>query len=90
MSNSEEPVIVIYMEGGLIQCIESTTLGMKALVVDYDTEGIEEEEIVKLDGDDATVALCPIDVVNPEHVQAVVNIYDKHEREVKNGSQQLP
>jgi hypothetical protein len=42
------PRIVAYMDGGIIQGFSSDTPDTELLVVDADTEGATEEELIKL------------------------------------------
>jgi hypothetical protein len=88
MSNSEEPVIVIHMEGGIIQQINATS-PIKILVADYDIDGIEESRIVSINGEGATLNLWESDQT-PDYVEFVCNVFEEREKETTDGSQQLP
>jgi hypothetical protein len=49
------PAAVVTMEGGLIQNIDSNML-MDILVVDFDTDGVDEVDLLKINGDQCTAA----------------------------------
>lgn len=49
------PLVVITMEGGVIQDI-SVSLQTRIVIVDYDVEGVDKEDLVELAGSPAYVA----------------------------------
>ena len=66
------PRLVIHMEGGLIQDLEADQ-PLNILVVDRDTEGVDEDELMEITGEDAyasdrSVSKNEVDV---EHVDQV-------------------
>lgn len=56
----EPPIVAIILEGGLVQCIVSDRPGnlppMNIMVLDYDTEGADEEELLQVPRMDGSVA----------------------------------
>jgi hypothetical protein len=61
--------IVIVLEGGVVQNV-LTDEPTEVTVVDYDTEGAEENEITKVLGNDAVVAVWDAEV-NPEEIERI-------------------
>jgi hypothetical protein len=59
------PKIIITMEGGVIQGIESNT-SAKVLIVDFDTDGLNPEQLTKnlYDKDDVYPTLLNPDVIS--------------------------
>lgn len=56
----EPPTIAIILEGGLVQCVVSDHPGnippMNVMVLDYDTEGADEEELLRVLQKDGSVS----------------------------------
>ena len=56
----EPPTVAIILEGGLVQCIVSDRPGnippMNVIVLDYDTEGADEEELLQVPQKDGSVS----------------------------------
>lgn len=64
------PRVVITMEGGLIQHIMADVEGVEVLVMDFDTEGGDDERIHQFEGNDVYVFGGPDDV-DPERTQEI-------------------
>jgi hypothetical protein len=56
----EPPTVAVILEGGLVQCIVSNYPGnlppMNVMVLDYDTEGADEEELLQVPQKDGSVS----------------------------------
>ena len=56
----EPPAVAIILEGGLVQCIVSDRPGgiqsMNVMVLDYDTEGADEDELLQVPQKDGSVS----------------------------------
>ena len=70
------PRIVITLEGGLVQTVMSDTESMEALVVDYDTDDADEDELfINPDGDKAYGHKEEVAVM-PDRVEAFFMSYE--------------
>ena len=63
MTNQAKPRIVIYVEGGVVQCVLSDTAGVEAMIVDYDNE--------KAGDDPACRSFEPVNV-HPEYIDNTI------------------
>jgi hypothetical protein len=59
--------VVITMEGGLIQHVMADTEGIQVMVLDYDTEGGNDDRIKEFEGNPVYV-FKGVDNVDPERV----------------------
>ncbi len=62
--------VVITMDGGLVQHIMADQEGIKVMVLDYDTEGGDNERIKEFEGD-AVYVFQGVDDVDPERVNEI-------------------
>jgi len=62
--------VVITMEGGLIQLIMSDQEGIEVMVLDFDTEGGDNERIKEFEGDPVYV-FQGVDDVDPDRVDEI-------------------
>ena len=62
--------VVITMEGGLIQHIMSDQEGIEVMVLDFDTEGGDNERIKEFEGDPVYV-FQGVDDVDPDRVDEI-------------------
>jgi soluble P-type ATPase len=76
--------LVLLMEGGIVQQIitdqELEGLNLKVLIADFDTEGMEEEELSLVDGDEAYVYKEDI-FENKEFTKDVLKALEKKREE---------
>ncbi len=53
-------MIAIVMEGGLVQCVVTNNPKLKGkfdiITIDYDTEGVDEEDIINVPQDDGSTS----------------------------------
>lgn len=73
----EQQTVLVYMEGGLISAVEAQT-DFDVLVIDYDTEGVEEDDIIDLYGDEASVSRRDV-FVGENHAEKVAAVLAKYE-----------
>jgi len=96
MPDSPRNRILINMEGGIIQGIISTEDDLEVLVIDYDTEGCDENEISKVpqniccssSSKSADAYVFDFEVCHePDEVNAYYRWYedDERKREEQNG-----
>jgi hypothetical protein len=64
--------LVIYLSGGLVDMVVSEE-PVEVVVVDADTEGVDETEITKIDGEDRTINGVDVEV-KPLHVQKIFDL----------------
>jgi hypothetical protein len=66
--------LLVHLEGGLVQCVLSEHEPCEVLIIDYDTEGADPDEISEIPQDDGTVAeaVARIDtvVVSAEFIES--------------------
>jgi hypothetical protein len=62
--------VVITMDGGLIQHIMADQQGIEVMVLDFDTEGGDEERIKEFEGNPVYV-FQGVDDVDPERVDEI-------------------
>ena len=62
--------VVITMEGGLIQHIMADQEGIEVMVLDFDTEGGDDERIKEFEGNPVYVSQG-VDDVDPERVDEI-------------------
>jgi hypothetical protein len=62
--------VVITMEGGLIQHIMADQEGIEVMVLDFDTEGGDDERIKEFEGNPVYV-FQGVDDVDPERVDEI-------------------
>jgi hypothetical protein len=62
--------VVITMEGGLIQRIMADQEGIEVMVLDFDTEGGDDERIKEFEGNPVYV-FQGVDDVDPERVDEI-------------------
>lgn len=67
--------LVIYLSGGLVDVVVSE-VPVDVVVVDGDTEGVDENEIVRIDGEDRTVTDAAVEI-NPAHIHKVFRISNR-------------
>jgi len=67
----EPPTVVVILEGGLVQCIVSDRPNdiqpMNLMVLDYDTEGADEEELLQVPQKDGSVSTATGRYLGFEH-----------------------
>lgn len=64
------PVVIANMEGGIIQSLESNT-PVTVIVLDADLEGVDEDDIVEVDGGEVYPASHHVDI-DPEAVADIL------------------
>ena len=64
------PRVVITMEGGLIQHVMADQEGFEVMVLDFDTEGGDDERIKEFEGNRVYV-FQGVDDVDPERVDEI-------------------
>lgn len=47
--------VIVVVEGGVVQTVVHDDQAIEVVVIDYDTDGLEEEDITKINGVDAYV-----------------------------------
>ena len=62
--------VVITMDGGLIQHIMADQEGIEVMVLDFDTEGGDDERITEFEGNPVYV-FQGVDDVNPDRVNEI-------------------
>lgn len=78
---ASHPVVVVEMNGGLIQCVRTST-PVDVVTVDYDTEGADEDKLTQFFEEEAVVSMRHLhervtgghEGVNPEFCEQVVEI----------------
>jgi len=72
----DKPAIIIQMEGGIIQQIRTTLPEGERpdiVVVDYDTEGADEDETIQVLGNPAFVFEPYVETISKEDAEEVCN-----------------
>lgn len=78
---ARHPVVVVELNGGLIQCVRTST-PVDVVTVDYDTEGADEDALTQFFEEEAVVSMRHLhervtgghEGVNPEFCEQVVEI----------------
>ena len=68
--------VVITMEGGLIQHIMADTEDVQVMVLDYDTDGGDDERIKEFEGNPVYL-MQGVDDVDPARVDEIANVLFK-------------
>ena len=72
-----KPTVFVCLEGGNIQSVHVLEGEANVIIADFDTDGVEEDQLTTLDGDDAQVHCIEPSALHPHVEQDLRALFPK-------------